>query len=310
LSQYDRLLIDEAQDLSPVMLACLEEYRGSVTIVGDGYQSIYSFRHALDALPRVHADGHFLLSKSFRFGEEIAEFISSYMRSVVDPSFRMVGNEEIRSRISIGEHYIRDQATILARTNFELVRLAVGYMRSGKAFVFERDVSYILQRIYDLWQISCGRRKLVRDKMLKMFISIDDVRRFAQTSSNASLIASILVIETYKNEMPDLIYDLQEHIEEAKELPSGGITLSTVHSYKGQEADRVYIASDLHRNIDRAVSSGDSGSEECRVFYVAASRARRHLILHGCFGEALYAGWDSWVARRVTKDRSPFWNKM
>jgi len=50
LNSFDMVLMDEGQDLSPIMLDALGHCRKRIVIVGDTHQQIYSFRYAIDAM--------------------------------------------------------------------------------------------------------------------------------------------------------------------------------------------------------------------------------------------------------------------
>ena len=53
------------------------------------------------------------------------------------------------------------------------------------------------------------------------------------------------------------------------------INLSTIHGAKGGEADNVMMLTDLSRKSQEAMEK--DSDDECRVFYVAATRVRNSL---------------------------------
>ncbi len=58
--------------------------------------------------------------------------------------------------------------------------------------------------------------------------------------------------------------------------PNPLVTLATIHGYKGEEADHVVVATELtERTQWNYLSARDT---EHRVFYVAATRARKTLL--------------------------------
>lgn len=309
LDKYNRILLDEAQDLSPIMFACLDGYKGSLAIVGDSHQSIYGFRYALNALAHVDPDEEFTLSKSFRFGKGIADFVTSYMQTLVDSSFVIYGDDSVDSSVVLSKRERRqDEYIVLARTNLELVTKSVDYLRLGKSFFFEKDVLYIFNKLEDLWHVFKQRTHSVKDEFLKTFKDMRELKRYATSVEDTMLLSLISVIETYKMEFPDLIYDLKESASKAYSSREG-IALSTVHSAKGQEYPHVRLSSDLYKNIERAFSrSDDSLEEEFRVFYVAATRARYKLTLPREFEEIYQKGWLAWKESRSQKLLQRFWD--
>jgi superfamily I DNA/RNA helicase len=64
------------------------------------------------------------------------------------------------------------------------------------------------------------------------------------------------------------------------------IKLSTIHSAKGREADRVILDTALTRRITNEMADDPSG--EARVFYVGVTRAKHRLdIVHSTNGYQL-----------------------
>ena len=86
---YFHRLVDEAQDTNPALLGSLfHQTQGVTWWAGDPYQSIYSWRGAMDALSHIgkqdqtHSD---YLTRSFRFGDAPAD-LASRLLSVLGES--------------------------------------------------------------------------------------------------------------------------------------------------------------------------------------------------------------------------------
>jgi len=80
------------------------------------------------------------------------------------------------------------------------------------------------------------------------------------------------------------IEDFLVHGEEAvlnkPESEGPRVTLSTMHSAKGLEFDTVYIAGAIEGLIPHELSKSPAAlEEECRLFYVGATRARHNLYI-------------------------------
>ena len=69
-ARVDYIMVDEAQDLNPVLLDVLDRAECQIIYVGDPYQQIYEWRGAVNAMDQVHTSHRCLLSQSFRFGPE------------------------------------------------------------------------------------------------------------------------------------------------------------------------------------------------------------------------------------------------
>jgi hypothetical protein len=307
LTRYNRILIDEAQDLSPIMFACLDGCKQSVVIAGDSHQSIYSFRHALNALAHVKADEEFTLSKSFRFGPEIAQFVTEYMQTCVDKNFVIRGNSKIASGVYLeGSSYHQRDYIVLARTNFDLITRSVKYLKEDNPFYFEKDITYIFNKLEDLWHLENGRLRQIKDEFLKTFSSLAQVKRYAISIEDVLLMNLITIIDVYHDNFSELLYNLKECVGIDRGT-NHGIALSTVHTSKGQEYDHVCISHDLYRNLERAIARGDYISEEFRIFYVAITRARKTLILPREFEEIYTKGWRAWKDKYIVPVQTSFW---
>ncbi|XP_046561865.1 F-box DNA helicase 1-like [Haliotis rubra] len=77
LLEYDMILIDEAQDLTPAVIRIMMNQTQAKILVGDPHQQIYSFRGAVNAMQQITASHTFYLTQSFRFGPEIAQVAAS-----------------------------------------------------------------------------------------------------------------------------------------------------------------------------------------------------------------------------------------
>ena len=98
---YSFVVIDEAQDLNPTHYELFvtgprrAQQRIAHALVGDPFQSLYAWRGAKNALRDAKATlQHTLirLTKSFRFGEEVADLATAVLQRCGDPATaRVVG---------------------------------------------------------------------------------------------------------------------------------------------------------------------------------------------------------------------------
>lgn len=61
-------------------------------------------------------------------------------------------------------------------------------------------------------------------------------------------------------------------------IQAANVRVGTIHSVKGAEADNVAVLTTLNEATVRGMRAGPGADEELRVWYVAATRARRRLI--------------------------------
>lgn len=77
-------------DSSLVLLHASRTLKSPVVYVGDRHQQIYSFRRAINAMSSVDAQRSFYLTRSFRFGENIAAFATRVL-SLLDEEKAVIG---------------------------------------------------------------------------------------------------------------------------------------------------------------------------------------------------------------------------
>ncbi|EQD25104.1 MAG: putative DNA helicase [Leptospirillum sp. Group IV 'UBA BS'] len=113
------VILDEAQDSNSVTLKLLNVFRNNGAqsiVVGDHYHRIYEWRGTENSMKKILESpgvSSATLSQSFRFGEEIAEFVNAYMACYLNEEFRIRGNPAVGSRV--GENARPD--AIVCRTN-------------------------------------------------------------------------------------------------------------------------------------------------------------------------------------------------
>lgn len=99
----DVILFDEAQDASPVFRAIVENQAGhaQIIVVGDENQAIYGFTGAVNALGNFNASHTLKLTKSFRFGQAIADTANKLLAQL-DTDMRIVGHDPVPSTVEMG----------------------------------------------------------------------------------------------------------------------------------------------------------------------------------------------------------------
>ena len=299
LNRYDMVLVDEAQDLSPVMLDALKQCRSRIVLVGDTHQQIYSFRYAMDAMRRLPCDQELQLTLSFRFGTAIADLASIFIgEAKQDRIFRIAGNPEKSSNVSVSSRIPFRQkdasCAILSRTNLALFAGAMRMRAERKAFRFERDLHSVLFRTLDLYWLSREERSKIRDTLIGSFESLSQLRDYAETMNDFQLLGMYQIVKRYGDDsFPSVVFEMSDisRSRNGTEIQDG-VVLSTVHSAKGQEYDEVYIETDVAETL-AAAADGDKEQfdEEVNVAYVGFTRAGSHLHLPPVFQTLLSSRW-------------------
>ena len=161
-----------------------------------------------------------------------------------------------------------------------------------------------------------------QQKVTKVYDFLDKIKDAIETDPLSHIMQMIIVDSGMEREMLEGSSEDRERLENARELVSltirydgvpaseiitqfleetslqsdqdndtkekSGVRLMTIHASKGLEFDHVFVVGlehDLfpHKNISSKKQSKEEEEEERRLFYVAVTRARKHLYL--CYAE-------------------------
>ncbi|PIE36208.1 hypothetical protein CSA56_00910 [candidate division KSB3 bacterium] len=300
LTHYDIILVDEGQDLSPIMLDALKTCRQRIVLVGDSHQQIYSFRYAIDAMRTLRCQEEFELSQSFRFGESIAGIATTFIQEAKqEHQFRIYGNGQKPSQVSIYENLPSASETqriaVLSRSNIALFENAMHFRACCVPFGFERDLYPLLMRTLDVYWLREQRTENIRDHLIRSFKTADDLELYTKDTENFQLRGMLEIVDRYADEFPGVVFELSERTRTKKDADtSQGLILSTIHSAKGQEYDQVYIDPDMAENLEHALEPEvNGGHDEINVAYVGFTRAMQRLALPPEFQTILTPRWSS-----------------
>ena len=298
LARYDMILVDEGQDLSPIMLDALRTCQQRIVLVGDSHQQIYSFRYAIDAMQKLPCDEEFELTLSFRFGSPIADIATVFIQEAKqERQFRIQGNRKRSSAVSLYQHIRlaspKKRTAVLSRSNVALFENAMSLRSRGTPFYFERDIYPLLMKTLDVYWLAQKRKDKIRDPLIRSFTSLEDLEEYAKDTDNFQLQGMLEIVEKFEEEFPDVIFEMAElRKNQQNQHNRHGIILSTIHSAKGQEYDQVYIDADMAENLELVIKKElEHFSDEINVAYVGFTRAIEHLSLPPEFLPVLTPRW-------------------
>jgi len=290
---YDVILVDEAQDTSGVMLSIVSRQAHAQRLfVGDSFQQIYAFRHAVNSLDRVEGKAYWL-SQTFRFGDGLAQNLGQR----VSQAYELLGETsalKIRGTgddTRFGKRALQNQypLTIIARSNLSLFEAVLERLVGGAtALHFEGGYpgyAFLNARVVGLLYLSQGQPGRIKDPFIAKFRSFEDVRRFAKDTQNAGLSIMIDLVSRYGAKLFDFDRMIKERLVEKAQAK---LIFTTTHKAKGQEYDIVEMVeddcatrSDLAKllNSDQDEVSPAKIKEEINVYYVAATQARKSIRL-------------------------------
>ncbi len=303
------LLVDEAQDLAPVMLGLVRAQDAPRLLVGDPAQRIYGWRGAVDAMA---ASGYpeVRLTRSFRFGPEIADAARRALR-VLTPGAALVGAGSPGVVADAPEHAPAPPTdrprAVLCRSNVGVLDAVLTLGEHGVHVVGGLGSTVAAwERAHRLWRdrdaaagAGLGRgsgalrtgsaRSATGDgggdlPAAGELAGIDRWDTLVQVAElqGGALATLRRLTERHEEDVPRLCRALRRaERDRESEAP---IVVSTIHRAKGREWDDVELWRDLPRvpaSAEALIRSPDpeSARAETNLLYVAATRARRVLRL-------------------------------
>jgi len=279
---YDLVVVDEAQDmnlpqLTMAMKAC--KRNGRMCVVGDDRQAIYGFRGAVQdgmAMMQEKLNAAVLgLTTTYRCPQEVVAIargiVSDYVAAPTAPMGVVDYVSDVGTKAKVND-------AILSRTNAPLVPLCLGLLKAGiPARIEGRDIGKALAGIVkklkarsvpecltklNKWADRQIRRMLAAGKEEKdLALVTDQVETIQAIAEGATNVAEIIT------RLESLFADTDKGARPA-------VVLSSVHKAKGLEWDHVFVLRPTFRS-----TAGEG--EEANIFYVAVTRAKKHLTLVG-----------------------------
>jgi hypothetical protein len=267
------LMVDEAQDLSPVMLQIAEKQRDcQLVLVGDANQSIYGWRGSINAMDVARVDARATLTQSFRFGPPVAG-VANWCLGHLPTDLRVRGYEKVTSRVGpVGE-----PAAVLCRTNAGSLEVVFDEQERGRRpFLMGggTEVAAFARGARDLQQ-----RGQTGYPDLACFDSWSQVREYCENDPQGDELA--LMVRLVDDYGVDTILTA---VDGMGREDGADVVVSTAHKAKGRQWPTVQLHGDF-----RKPDEGVGGYEEWRLLYVAVTRAQEALDVTPCpaFAELL-----------------------
>jgi hypothetical protein len=257
------ILMDEAQDTNPAMLAALRNQDVQVVYVGDRYQQIYEWRGAVNAMERVTTKHECSLTQSFRFGNAIADAASILLRSLGERQ-RLTGTPNIPSKLGCGQ-----PNAILCRTNATVIDYVIQAFAAEIAPHVLGGTSEALRLLDGVSRLKVGQPTDVPEFF--GFQNWQEVVQFSESEEGQHLRTFVRLVDRHGENRLRAYLTQVEQREDAASL-----VISTAHKAKGREWDNVCVVDDFTE-----VKKNDEGQEigfdeeELRLLYVALTRGRQ-----------------------------------
>ena len=305
---FEYVFVDEAQDLSPLQwqaIKVITKKAKTVYIAGDDKQSIYKFAGG-DPNSLINMQGErTVLDTSYRlpkpvleYSEKIAEQISekqSYnITSAVDKGSVQNIHSLSELDMSSGTWFLlcRNKIYMPYYENALMKQKRLFVSSNGDSLFNQKQIDYILlweqlrrgykfkaQVIKELYKEFLPTGRVLARGAKKLMDSMPDEELFDKDQ----LVDSFGLKTTGKWDavfkLPDITKELLLQAEADNRLENScDIEINTIHGTKGREADNVVVLPDV-TDITYKSMLNDPDNEH-RVFYVAATRARKNLYIH------------------------------
>lgn len=270
LSGYEVIYLDESQDSNACLLDIFENQQCQKIAVGDSFQSIYQWRGSVNAMDKL-SYMEMKLTKSFRFGKEVADIATQILKDKHTGVLSNVVNgfEKVDSTAQYGVYLGDSPYTILYRSNAGLLSDAVFFIEQGKKLNIETDMTDFIKLLTSALCLFQYDLKGVKHESIIPFSSWYELKTESTGNSELSRVAKIVE----NGEALRYINVLEQHYNTV----TPDITLTTCHRSKGREWDIVSLSDDFPSCYDKSLAWVGLDDQERNLLYVAATRAKKEL---------------------------------
>lgn len=267
MREYDVVLLDEAQDSNPCLTGYLSLQDTNIIPVGDSAQAIFGWRGAVDAISKFPGE-EFLLTKSFRFGQGVADEANKWLETMDGETLRIVGFEQLTSAIT--NLSIEQADAVICRTNAGTIRKAMEAFDVGlqPAIVGGTDaIEWLAKAAIEL---KSGRP--TSHPELCLFRTWGEVQDYAEHDSGSDLLAFVRLVDSIGAEE---ILDICEQMVDPRYAK---LKILTAHKAKGLEYNNVLVSDDFKEPAGNEKDSEPRISrEDAMLAYVTVTRAKQRL---------------------------------
>lgn len=264
---YDLILFDEAQDADPLMIDVITRQNAQTIAVGDDHQQIYSFRGATNALKQFNFENQSSLTKSFRYGPQVAELANAILYKYKGIKTDIKGNPALRTSVHKSNipHDVQIGRTVQSLFK-EMFEMQEGGYDDFACWADIRSIKSIILSISAL-----RNNKPVYHPFIAGFDNYAEFKLYCDYSPNDA-------IPTYQAIMGEHGFretmEMLDHLGSKKKAET---IFLTAHKSKGLEFQGVTLMNDFV-----GPDKDKWSEEEANLLYVAATRAISNLDIGNC----------------------------
>uniref|UniRef100_A0A4W4GNF0 F-box DNA helicase 1 n=1 Tax=Electrophorus electricus TaxID=8005 RepID=A0A4W4GNF0_ELEEL len=334
LDEFDIIFIDEAQDCTPVIMDIMLSQRCGKILVGDPHQQIYTFRGAVNALFDVPHTHLYYLTKSFRFGSEIAYIGATILDVCKKVKKILVGgyqngsvrgeDKEMMQTLRLAKSQVGGMVAILCRCNVTVFSEAVRLTDANpdcRIHIVGGVENFGLNKILDIWILMQPEEKRkrenlwIKDRFIRHFCKAKlggyvGLKKYAAHTEDRELAAKLSVVEKYNARIPELVDRIttcaQSQASSAgpwtHPCPTPVHVLCLCMKAQGGEANRDFEAFVVKAPVAklRIVLPGHFSADEWNLLYVAVTRAKRVLYITRSISKILTLAGEYFLRSELT----------
>lgn len=273
----DILVIEEYQDINENQAAILALQDNFKIAIGDINQNIYSWRMSgkMVEITRQEKWITATLSTSFRITQAEADRANKVLEAINPRNFKLKGAST--------QTEIKTQAFLYA-TNANSLLYAAELLEKGTPFNLNLDLKTLWDELWYIYNLTHGKPVKKAPASLGFIKSKKD---WSDAVENMKEMKRLNSLYCKLSNMKGGLYGIQKQFDEmAKKFEKGeissDITISTIHKFKGLEADLVTVDDDLFERLEKGLGDSEEGRyepEDLRLLYVAVTRAKVRTIL-------------------------------
>ncbi len=295
------LFFDEAQDSRPCITDLVLNQRGKMQVVlcGDSSQAIYRFTGCQDAMrgfKEMENVTPLTLSKTFRFGPDIACMANQILSVIDGADIRIIPDYNVTSSVALTSEELPN--AIICRSNSVVIENMLELLDSGKKVFCSANTQVISDVADDFMRLVSGERP--KSGAMRQFSSVEDVNGYlrarsameteALSTGNEELLDEIEIDEALVSTLRAIrkfgavnVLKAIRALERTEK--TADVVLSTIHKSKGQQWDSVHVAWDVSDmgKIRHPLQLRD----ELMLLYVAVTRAKENLTIHSSVFDTL-----------------------
>lgn len=280
---FDRILVDEAQDLSDIQIEMIKRMGSASTrylFVGDRRQSLYAFRgadsRAMDRIKAEFSCKELPLSVTYRCPRLVVDTAKKY-----EPTIE--AREDAPDGVVRDDGYYLDANfeagdMVICRRSAPVITLAYTLMgRRIKCRVQGRDLAEGIKSLVRKLKAKSVEDLVKRladweQRQIELLTAADaDEQKIEQVTDKANTLRVVI-----QSSGATTIDGVEQEIDGLFSGDGPCVLLSTVHRAKGLEADRVFVID--HGLTPKYVRSAEQQEQESNIAYVSVTRSKQELV--------------------------------